>query len=123
MNTLLATPPNPQPAAVQVVEASKANPLELMQIIIAPLLGPLGTAALVLLLVIFMLLQREDLRSRLIRLIGQGWISAATKGQRERDGSFSVSSGDSSRNFHRSIEKIVGCSIGMQKLGEVSFRW
>ena len=47
--------------------------------IVAPLLGPLGTAALVLLLVIFMLLQREDLRSRLIRLIGQGRISATTR--------------------------------------------
>ena len=32
-----------------------------------------------LLLVIFMLLQREDLRSRLIRLIGQGRISATTR--------------------------------------------
>ena len=47
-------------------------------ICIAPLLGPLGTAALVLLLVIFMLLRREDLRRRLIRLIGKGRISAAT---------------------------------------------
>jgi methylmalonyl-CoA mutase cobalamin-binding subunit len=46
---------------------------------IAPLLGPLGTAGLVLLLVIFMLLKREDLRSRLIRLIGQGRISATTR--------------------------------------------
>ncbi len=50
-----------------------------MQLIIAPLLGPLGTAALVLVLVICMLFQREDLRSRLIRLIGQGRISATTR--------------------------------------------
>ena len=47
--------------------------------IVAPLLGPLGTAALVLLLVVCMLFQREDLRSRLIRLIGQGHISATTR--------------------------------------------
>jgi hypothetical protein len=46
---------------------------------IAPLLGPLGTSALVLLLVVFMLLQREDLRNRLIRLVGQGRISATTR--------------------------------------------
>jgi len=77
--TATASPPNPPPASVQVVQSSKANPLELMQLIIAPVLGPLGTAALVLLLVIFMLLQREDLRSRLIRLIGQGRISATTR--------------------------------------------
>ena len=50
----------------------------LVQYLIAPLLGPLGTAALVVLLVIFMLLRREDLRRRLIRLIGKGRISAAT---------------------------------------------
>jgi methylmalonyl-CoA mutase cobalamin-binding subunit len=64
---------------VQVVETSKANPLQLLQIIISPLLGPLGTIGLVLLLVIFMLLKREDLRSRLIRLIGHGRISDTTR--------------------------------------------
>jgi predicted PurR-regulated permease PerM len=64
---------------VQMVDPSKNNPLQLLQLIIAPLLGPLGTAALVLLLVIFMLLKREDLRSRLIRLIGQGRISSTTR--------------------------------------------
>ena len=37
---------------VKVVETSKANPLELVRLIVAPLLGPLGMAALVLLLVI-----------------------------------------------------------------------
>jgi predicted PurR-regulated permease PerM len=69
---------DPAPA-VQMVESSKSNPFELVQFIIAPLLGPLGMAALVLLLVIFMLLEREDLRSRIIRLIGQGRISATTR--------------------------------------------
>ncbi|MHC1765716.1 MAG: AI-2E family transporter [Verrucomicrobiia bacterium] len=69
--------------SVQVIESSKANPLQLVQVIIAPLLGPLGTAALVLLLVMFMLLKREDLRSRLIRLIGQGRISATTRAMGE----------------------------------------
>lgn len=67
------------PVPVEVIEASHAQPLQLAQAILAPLLGPLGTSALVLLLVIFMLLKREDLRSRLIRLIGQGRISATTR--------------------------------------------
>ena len=62
-----------------MVETSKANPLELVQLLIAPLLGPLGMAALVLVLVICMLFQREDLRNRLIRLIGQGRISVTTR--------------------------------------------
>jgi len=43
------------------------------------MLGPFGTGALVLLLVIFMLLKREDVRGRLIRLIGQGHISSTTR--------------------------------------------
>jgi predicted PurR-regulated permease PerM len=79
--TAVSAPPDalPLPLPVQTVETSKANPLELVQVIVAPLLGPLGMAALVLVLVIFMLLQREDLRSRLIRLIGQGRISATTR--------------------------------------------
>jgi predicted PurR-regulated permease PerM len=64
---------------VQPSETLKASPFHLVQVIIAPLLGPLGTAALVLLLVVFMLLKREDLRNRLIRLIGQGRISSTTR--------------------------------------------
>lgn len=63
---------------VEVV-SRKDERLEWVQGVVAPILGPLGTAALVLLLLIFMLLQREDLRNRLIRLIGQGRISATTQ--------------------------------------------
>lgn len=79
--TAVASPPHPTPPAVpvQVVETSKANPVDLVKSIIAPVLGPLGTAALVLLLVICMLFQREDLRSRVVRLIGQGRISATAR--------------------------------------------
>lgn len=73
------TPSNAVPAPVQTVAPSRANPIELVRSLIAPLLGPIGTAALVLLLVIFMLLQREDLRNRLIRLVGQGRIGATTR--------------------------------------------
>ncbi len=76
--TTVASPPNAPPLPVQVIETSKANPIELGKLIIAPLLGPMGTAALVFVLVIFMLLERQDLRNRLIRLIGQGRISATT---------------------------------------------
>jgi hypothetical protein len=62
-----------------MVVTSGAKPMEVIRMIVAPLLGPLGTAALVLLLVVCMLFQREDLRNRLIRLIGQGHISATTR--------------------------------------------
>ncbi len=79
--TAIVSPPNPLPqtVAVKMVESSKGNPFELVQTIITPLLGPLGTAALVLVLVICMLFQREDLRNRLIRLVGQGRIGATTR--------------------------------------------
>lgn len=71
--------PGLQPGAPSaVIGPSTTNPLQVVRAILAPLLGPIGTSALVLLLVIFMLLKREDLRRRLIRLIGQGHISATT---------------------------------------------
>lgn len=63
---------------VEIVNGNNA-PLEWMQVILTPVLGPLGTAALVLILLIFMLLQREDLRNRMIRLIGQGRMSATAR--------------------------------------------
>jgi predicted PurR-regulated permease PerM len=64
---------------VRVVDTPDATPFEMAKLVISPVLGPLGTAAMVLLLLIFMLLQREDLRGRLIRLIGQGRIGATTR--------------------------------------------
>lgn len=70
-----ASEPKIQP--VKIVSGQDER-LEFFQVVVAPMLGPLGTTALVILLVIFMLLQREDLRSRMIRLIGQGRISATT---------------------------------------------
>ena len=75
------TPPAPpvaSPIPVKIIEGRSAIP-QLMQETLSAILSPLGTAALVLLLVIFMLLKREDLRGRLIRLVGQGRISTTTR--------------------------------------------
>jgi predicted PurR-regulated permease PerM len=66
------------PIPVKIIEGRNAVP-QLLQETITAILSPLGTAALVLLLVIFMLLKREDLRGRMIRLIGQGRIGATTR--------------------------------------------
>lgn len=71
-------PAGQQPMPVRIVESQSRLP-QVLQSAATGLLGPLGTAALVLLLVIFMLLKREDLRGRMIRLIGQGRISATTR--------------------------------------------
>jgi len=72
------TLPAASPIPVRVVEGRNAIP-QLMQETLGAILSPLGTAALVLLLVIFMLFKREDIRGRLIRLMGQGRISTTTR--------------------------------------------
>jgi predicted PurR-regulated permease PerM len=46
---------------------------------LGPVVGPLGTAGLVFVMVIFMLLERRDLRDRLIALFGHGQLSITTK--------------------------------------------
>ncbi|MBP1779873.1 MAG: tqsA 1, partial [candidate division NC10 bacterium] len=46
---------------------------------LGPFVGPLGTAGLVAAMVIFMLLERRDLRDRLIGLIGHGQLSTTTR--------------------------------------------
>jgi predicted PurR-regulated permease PerM len=46
---------------------------------LGPFVGPLGTAALVAAMVIFMLLERRELRDRLIGLIGHGQLTTTTK--------------------------------------------
>src|SRR5687767_14377956 len=54
--TATATTPNtPVGVPVQMVETSRARPMEILRMIVAPLLGPIGTGALVLLLVVCML--------------------------------------------------------------------
>jgi len=45
---------------------------------LGPIVGPLGTAGLVLALVIFMLLERRDLRARLLGLFGHGHLTVTT---------------------------------------------
>src|SRR5688572_20225229 len=56
-NATASTPNIPVAVPVHVVETSQSKPMEMIRMIAAPILGPLGTAALVLLLVICMLFQ------------------------------------------------------------------
>ena len=73
-----ASTPSQPPLPVEIVNGPDER-LQFVQVVLAPVLGPLGTGSLVLLLLIFMLLEREDLRNRMIRLIGQGRISATSR--------------------------------------------
>jgi predicted PurR-regulated permease PerM/GAF domain-containing protein len=72
-------PTQGEPMPVEVVSTPESSVLGDVSLLLAPVLGPLGTAGLVLLLAAFMLLKRDDLQARLIRLVGQGRISATTR--------------------------------------------
>jgi predicted PurR-regulated permease PerM len=59
--------------------ASTTSPLDLIGTIGAAILGPLGTAFIVTVFTIFMLVQREDLRDRVIRLAGRDRLTTTTQ--------------------------------------------
>lgn len=67
-----------EPVTVRL-EAPQAKPLEIIQTIVGPLLAPLATAGLVVIFVIFVLLEREDLRDRFIKLAGAGDLQKSTQ--------------------------------------------
>jgi predicted PurR-regulated permease PerM len=66
------------PLAV-VVEPDSNAWLSRLPALLRPLVDTLGGLALALVLVVFMLLKREDLRNRLIRLVGRGRLTVMTK--------------------------------------------
>ena len=57
------------PMSVEVLEPRPSS-LKLIQRFVAPVVSPLETAGIVAVVAIFILLQREDLRDRLVRLFG-----------------------------------------------------
>jgi predicted PurR-regulated permease PerM len=70
--------PERTPTAV-IVQPQGPAWLSRLTSFLSPLLEYLGELALAIILVVFMLLKREELRNRLIRLAGQGRIVVATK--------------------------------------------
>lgn len=73
----LGTEPRPEPLPVTIV--STPRPIEVLQSMITPLVSPLTTAGLIIVVVVFMLLEREDLRDRFIRLVGYGDLHRTTE--------------------------------------------
>jgi predicted PurR-regulated permease PerM len=67
--------------AAPVVVAARATPSSMAQIfdMVVPVLEPLAIAALVVVLVIFMLVNREDLRDRIIGLMGHERLPTTTR--------------------------------------------
>jgi predicted PurR-regulated permease PerM/methylmalonyl-CoA mutase cobalamin-binding subunit len=66
----------PIPVEVYVPDPS---PVAIARQIASPLLGPLGTAGLVVVLVIVMLFQRNDLRERFIKIVSYGQLNLAAE--------------------------------------------
>src|SRR5215510_14305851 len=62
-----------------VVVSDEPSTLQRLRGVLEPILEPLAKAGLVLVFVIFMLVQREDLRNRFIRLVGQTRLTLTTK--------------------------------------------
>jgi predicted PurR-regulated permease PerM len=56
-----------------------AGPLSIVQTVLGSVLGPLATAAIVLVFLIFLLLEREDLRDRFLKLVSRGDLRTSTK--------------------------------------------
>jgi predicted PurR-regulated permease PerM len=65
------------PIPVEVREPAP-SPFALVRTIVGTALSPLETAAIVVIFVIFILLQREDLRDRFVRLVGRGDLQRTT---------------------------------------------
>jgi predicted PurR-regulated permease PerM len=83
--TTKAAPPPPtavRPVPVEVI-APPSNALQSVRDIVGPLIGPLGTALMVVVFAIFMLMQREDLRDRFMRLVAEGHLNVMTQAMDE----------------------------------------
>ncbi|MET4152558.1 putative PurR-regulated permease PerM [Bradyrhizobium sp. RT7b] len=70
----------PAPLTPVPVEVRQPDPgaLESLRTLISPLVHPLATTGIIIIFVIFILLQREDLRNRLIRLAGSSDLQRTT---------------------------------------------
>lgn len=73
-----------KPMPVEVVQSS--NALAFLENLVLPLVSPIATIGLVIVVVIFMLLEREDLRDRFIRLVGSNDLYRTTQVLEEAGG-------------------------------------
>ena len=76
-STRKTEPEPPKPMLVQV-EERRPSPLELATTVLSPVAQPLATAGIVIVVLLFILMQREDLRDRLIRLAGSSDLHRTT---------------------------------------------
>ncbi|MBN9270080.1 MAG: AI-2E family transporter, partial [Mesorhizobium sp.] len=75
--TQTAKVPDQKPMPVEIV--AHESPIDILRNIVVPLISPFSTAGLIIVVVVFMLLEREDLRDRFIRLVGYGDLHKTTE--------------------------------------------
>jgi predicted PurR-regulated permease PerM len=68
----------PERAAPPELRETELSPVALAERVLAPILSPLATMGIVIVVAIFILLQEEDLRDRLIRLFGSSDLHRTT---------------------------------------------
>ena len=76
-----APPPsvqNPDKPVLVEVRDRDPSPVELAEKVLSPILSPLATLGIVFVVLIFILVQREDLRDRMIRLVGSSDLHRTT---------------------------------------------
>lgn len=78
----------PRPIPVQVA-APPGNFIQELRSMLGPLTGPMETTGLTIIFMGFMLVNREDLRNRLIRLGGQGQLNMMTQALEDASGRLS----------------------------------
>lgn len=76
--TGLRTSKQQRPIPVSVVSGPTSIP-DILSSYVGPVLAPFGTAAIIAVLAIFILIEREDLRNRFIRLIGDRQLNETTE--------------------------------------------
>ncbi|WP_207178216.1 AI-2E family transporter [Methylobacterium indicum] len=76
-----AAPPavqNPDKPVLVEMRDREPGPVELAEKLLAPVISPLATLGIVFVVLIFILVQREDLRDRMIRLVGSSDLHRTT---------------------------------------------
>ncbi|WP_051154517.1 AI-2E family transporter [Rhizobium mongolense] len=74
-------PSSRKPLLVEIFAPSR--PIATLTSLIGPLVGPIASLGLIIVVVIFMLLEREELRDRFIRLVGYGDLHRTTEALQE----------------------------------------
>jgi predicted PurR-regulated permease PerM/GAF domain-containing protein len=72
----------PEPIPV-IVESQAGSSMQVFRAVVGPVIGPLVTAGLVVVFVLFVLLERDDLRDRFIKLAGAGDLQTSTEALNE----------------------------------------